>query len=106
MTQEFALLHIPCRMTELGHGTNYFTPIPQHYSLYAGEVRIIDAYNEYFFLTSCDADISVNSEFGNYDITDDTLNQQLYEHQGKLILTNKSRNLRHVQFIQVIPKHL
>ena len=106
MTQEFALLHIPRRMEELGHGNNYFTPMPQHYSLYAGEVRTIDAYNEYFFLTNADNDISISSEFGMFDVTDDSLNQQLYEHQGKIIITNKSRNLRHVQFIQVIPKHL
>lgn len=106
MTQEFAMLHIPLRMEELGHGNNYFTPIPQHYSLVAEEVRVIDAYNEYFFLTNADLEISVNSEFGMYDLTDDTLNQQLYEHQGKIVLTNKSKNLKHVQFIQVIPKHI
>ena len=104
MTQEFALLHIPSRMQELGHGTNYFTPTPQHYSLQAGEVRSIDAYNAYFFLTSADADISVRSEFGMYDLNNPLLNQQLYEHEGKIIITNTSRNLRHVQFIQVIIK--
>ncbi len=106
MTQEFALLHIPHRMEELGHGTNYFTPKHIHFSLYAGEVRTIDAYNEYLFLTACDTDVAVSSEFGNYDTSNDKINQQLYEHQGKITLSNKSRNLRHVQFIQVIPKHL
>ncbi len=80
--------------------------MPKHYSLYAGEVRTIDAYNEYFFLTSADLEISVSSEFGSYDLNDDTINEQLYEHQGKIILTNKSKNLKHVQFIQVIPKYL
>ena len=54
MTEEFALLHIPERMKELGHENNYFTPTSEHYSLHAGEVRIIDAYNEYFFLIRAD----------------------------------------------------
>ena len=106
MTEEFAIQHIRCRMEELGHGQNYFAPTPKHFSLYAGEIRTIDAYNEYFFLIDTDKEISISSEFGMYNFNDDTINEQLYEHQGKIILTNKSRNLRHIKFIQVIPKHL
>ena len=97
-------------MEELGHGLNYFAPTPKHFSLYAGEIRTIDAYNEYFFLIETDKEISISSEFGMYDLNDDTINEQLYEHQGKITITNPSSPTagmyKHIKFIQVIPKHL
>lgn len=105
MTEEFAILFIKDRMEELGYGKSYFAPTPKHFSLYGGETRIIDAYNEYYFLIEADKVVSIISEFGMYDVNDDTINEQLYEHQGKLILTNKSKEIAHVKFIQVIPKH-
>ena len=106
MTEEFAIWTIPGRMEELGHGKNYLTPKHRHFSLYAGETRTVDAYNEYFTLIKADLEISVSSEFGMYDLTDDTINEQLYEHQGKIIMTNKATTVKQIIFIQVIPKHL
>lgn len=107
MTEEFAIGYIiPGRLEELGYGKNYLTPKCRHFSLYAGEIRTIDAYNEYFFLIHADIEIAVNSEFGSYNLNDDTINEQQYEHQGKIILTNNSGNLKHIKFIQVIPKHI
>ena len=106
MTQEFALAYIPERMAELGFGKNYLPPKFRHFSLYAGETRTIDAYNEYFMLTEADIEISVSSEFGAYDLNDDTINEQLYEHQGKIVMTNKAKTVKQIVFIQVIPKHL
>lgn len=106
MTEEFARLIIPERMEELGHGKNYQTPKFVHFSLYAGEIRIVDAYNEYFFLLNADRKISVSSEFGSYDINNGNINEQLYEHQGKIVLTNKAKTVKQIKFIQVIPKHI
>lgn len=106
MTEEFALAYIPERMEELGYAKNYLPPKFRHFSLYAGEKRTIDAYNEYFMLIEADKEISVSSEFGMYDINDTTINEQLYEHQGKIILTNNAKTVKQIIFIQVIPKHL
>ena len=106
MTEEFAIAYIPDRMEELGYGKNYLPPKFRHFSLYATETRTVDAYNEYFMLIEADIEISVSSEFGMYDLTDDTINEQLYEHQGKIILTNKAKTVKQITFIQVIPKHL
>lgn len=106
MTEAFATWHIPRRMKDLGHGENYFAPTHKHYSLYAGEVRTIDAYNEYFFLIDADIEITISSEFGEYDLNNDKINEQQQEHQGKIILTNSSDTVKQIKFIQVIPKHI
>lgn len=105
MTEDFAIRYIPDRMQELGHENNYLTPKQRHLSLYAGEVRTIDAYNEYFYLIYADSGLSVSSEFGSYDVSDDRINEQQYEHQGKIVITNKTKSLKHIIFYQVIPKH-
>jgi hypothetical protein len=106
MTEEYALQYIKHRMLELGHGDNYFATASRHYSLYAFETRVLNAYNEYFFLIEADVNVMVSSEFGDYDLSDSTINEQLYEHQGKITLTNKSHSLQHIKFIQVIPKYI
>lgn len=106
MSEEFALLHIKNRMEELGHGVNYFAPSIRHYTLYGGEKRVVYAYDEYFFLTQCDVEISISSEFGSYDLTDDRMNEQLHEHQGKITITNNATTLKQISFLQVIPKHI
>ncbi|MDO9186248.1 MAG: hypothetical protein Q7W13_09575 [Bacteroidia bacterium] len=106
MTEAFATWHIPLKMEELGHGTNYLAPKFRHFSLYAGETREVDAYDEYYFLITADLEISVKSEFGIYDLSDGTINEQKHEHQGKIIIINKTDSVKQIVFIQIIPKHI
>ena len=105
MTTAFALERIPRWMKELGYGDNYMLKY-RHFSLYAGETRTVDAYSEYFFLLDAESEISASSEFGVYDLGDTTINEQQYEHQGKIILCNKAITGKQIKFIQVIPKHI
>jgi hypothetical protein len=40
-----------------------------------------------------------------YDIAEDKINEQSYEHQGDILINNNRNSINHVRFIQVIPKH-
>jgi hypothetical protein len=105
MTINYALEHIPRRMQELEVNNNYFLKF-RHFVIPPNDSTIIDGYNEYFFLVQAGNDLRVRSEFGLYDLLDTGINEQQYEHQGKITITNPSSIFKHIKFIQVIPKHL
>lgn len=104
MTIALALEYIPRRMEELGYGKNYYIRF-RHFVLQPNELVEVDAYNQYFILVQEVADVKVESDFGLYDIAENNTNEQSYEHQGAIILTNTSDRINHLRFIQVIPKH-
>ena len=104
MTTNFALEYIPRRMQELGVNNNYLLKF-RHLVIQPNDKVIVDAYNEYFLLVQAGNDLKVNSEFGVYDLFDTGINEQQYEHQGKITITNTSKILKHIKFIQIIPRH-
>lgn len=104
MTTNFALDYIPRRMQELGVNDNYLLKF-RHLVIQPNDIVIVDAYNEYFLLVQAGNDLRVKSEFGVYDLFDTGINEQQYEHQGKITITNTSKILKHIKFIQVIPRH-
>ena len=104
MNTALALEYIPRRMKELGYGSNYYIKF-KHLVLQASEVIELDAYNQLFILIEEINDASVQSDFGLFDIAEDKINEQTYEHQGTIIVTNYATHINHVRFIQVIPKH-
>ena len=105
MTTNFALEYIPRRMQELGVNNNYLLKF-RHLVIQPNDIVVVDAYNEYFLLVQAGNDLKVKSEFGVYDLFDTGINEQQYEHQGKITITNTSKILKHIKFIQVIPRHL
>lgn len=104
MTTSFALEYIPRRMQELGVNNNYLLKF-RHLVIQPNDTVIVDAYNEYFLLVQAGNDLKVSSEFGVYDLFDTGINEQQYEHQGKITITNISKISKHIKFIQVIPRH-
>lgn len=104
MTTNFALEYIPRRMQELGVNNNYLLKF-RHLVIQPNDIVVVDAYNEYFLLVQAGNDLKVNSEFGVYDLFDTGINEQQYEHQGKITITNTSKIFKHIKFIQVIPRH-
>jgi len=104
MTTDFALAYIPRRMQELGINDNYLLKF-RHFVIPPADKLIVDAYNEYFLLLQGGNDLIVDSEFGVFNLYDTGINEQQYEHQGKIIITNNSKNLKHIKFIQIIPRH-
>lgn len=104
MTIDLAIEYIPRRMNDIGVGSNYFMRF-RHFMLQPLETIEIDGYNQFFIQVDEVADISIHSEFGLYDLSDRSINEQQYEHQGQIILYNYSAEIKHVRFIQVIPKN-
>ena len=104
MTTSFALEYIPRRMQELGVDNNYLLKF-RHLVIQPNEKLIVDAYNEYYLLVQAGNDLVVSSEFGVYDLYDTGINEQQYEHQGKISISNISKIPKHIKFIQVIPRH-
>ena len=105
MTTNFAIEYIPRRMQELGVNNNYLLKF-RHFVIQPNDKLIVDAYNQYFLLVQAGNDLIVSSEFGVFDLFDTGINEQQYEHQGKITITNNSKISKHIKFIQVIPKHL
>ncbi|MFO0357637.1 MAG: hypothetical protein ACK50A_11855 [Sphingobacteriaceae bacterium] len=104
MNTALALEYIPRRMRELGYGSDYYIRF-KHFVLQPNEKMELDAYNQFFILVEEVADVRVESEFGLYDIAEDKINEQSYEHQGSITIHNCLSTINHIRFIQVIPKH-
>lgn len=103
MTVNLALEYIPRRMQELGHGDRYYLRF-RHLVLQPSEEVELPAYNQFYILVEETQDVSVKSELGTFDLSLDNVNEMLYEHQGLVKVKNKADSLKHIRFIQVIPK--
>lgn len=102
MTTALALEYIPRRMQELGHGSDYYIRF-RHFVLTPNEKIEIEASNQFFFLVEEPEHVKIVSDFGFYDLSEDKTNEQFYEHQGIISVTNYAPTVTHVRFIQVIP---
>lgn len=102
MTVALALEYIPRRMKELGVGNEYSIRF-RHFILASAEVLTIEADNQFFMLTEEASQVTILSEMGYYDISDALTNEQSYEHQGTITITNNSTYNVHLRFIQAIP---
>lgn len=105
MTINLALEYIPRRMEELGFGDDYYLRF-RHFVLQAAEQLEVPAFNQFFILVEEAEDVSVKSEFGIFDLSLKNANEMLYEHQGQITLQNYTSGIKHIRFIQVIPKHI
>jgi hypothetical protein len=104
MTVALALEYIPRRMAELGFGKEYYIRF-RHLVLQGNEILEIPAYNQYYILVDEADQVNVSSDFGLFDLSLSTTNEQIYEHQGLITIQNYSGSITHLRFIQVIPKH-
>ncbi len=96
--------HINRRMKDLGYGEDYYR-LHKHYVVPATQSIEIDAHNQYFILIGESDEISIVSDFGVYDLSDPSINEQYHEHQGTITLTSYVQYPTQVHFIQVIPKN-
>lgn len=102
MTIDYAGVYIPRIMKELGVNDNYHLKF-KHWVLAPCEVKIVEGYNQYFFLLEAEDTVRVKSEFGEYDLLNNKILEQRYEHQGKITISNPSSVYKHIKFFQVIP---
>lgn len=104
MTIDLAIEYIPRRMNDLGVGTDYYMRF-RHFVLQPSEQIRLAADNQFFILVSETADVRIVSDFGLYDLSDMSTNEQDYEHQGTITISSHSKSVIHLRFIQVIPKN-
>lgn len=102
MNVEFANSYIPRRMADLGIGNNYYTRA-KHVIVPAGQTLLVNAQSQFFILVDENPDVTIISDFGFYDLSYPSTNEQSYEHQGNIEITNNSTSTTHVRFIQVVP---
>jgi hypothetical protein len=103
MTIDLAIEYIPRRMQDIGVGTNYFLRY-RHFVLKPLETIELEADNQFFIQVDEVADVSIQSDFGIYDLADTSISEYQYEHQGQITIYNYSAETKHLRFIQVIPK--
>lgn len=103
MTIALAIEYIPRRMKDLGV-TDYYLRF-KHFVLQGNEKIDLNADNQFFILVDENSDVSISSDFGFYDLSDPSTNEQSYEHQGTISINNNAQNSTHIRFIQVIPKN-
>ena len=104
MNTELALAIIQSRMRDMGFTEGEYSTAFKHCVLQGGEIRQINAYNEFYFLEHDPEDVNIRSDFGLYDLSFHKTNELRYEHQGEITISNLSALVNHVRFIQVILK--
>ncbi len=99
-----ALAHeyVKRRMIELGYGDKYHMRL-RHFVLQGVEKRTEKAYGSYFILVSEPTNVQIKSQNGVFDLDNNNVNEMVYEHHGKITITNTARSIARVRFIQVIP---
>lgn len=102
MELAFAIDYIPRRMKELGF---------KDYAVRYRHVRVtdkgvvIDAQNQIWLAISPDAEIIIHSKAGIFKMNDKSINEQQYEHRGRIEISTASTELIYSLFIQIIPLH-
>ena len=105
MTIEFALDFIPRRMRELGYGDNYIIRW-RHFQIEPNQTLKLESNNEYFMLINPSSNFAVRSKAGVFDLLDAAVDEQKYEHRGKVQVKNRAEETQLILFIQVIPNHI
>lgn len=102
MNSELLMDYIKQRCDELGFRKYNFRL--RHYVLSPRGHVSISAANQLFILTEPTEMVQIQSDSGIYDLSSANSNEMQYEHKGEIILKNYSSVIRHIIFVQVIPK--
>jgi hypothetical protein len=102
MTINLALEYIPRRMKELGY-ENYTIRF-RHWVVKQAEQIEIDGINHIYLLIEPPETVTVESDFGLFDMSNNNINEYQYEHQGTITISSYAAEVQHIRMIQVIPK--
>jgi hypothetical protein len=100
MTEEFILRYAEQRVKERGY--NKYLMRYHDLLIQGKEVKEISAFNEIYFLISADDEISIQSDYGEYDYSNSSLSENVHEHADQIRITNHTSSTKRVKFIQVI----
>lgn len=105
MNLQFAKEYMIERMENLGYKKGDYYIKYKHLVMQSGELKEIDGSNQFYMLTEEVQDVSIMSEMGSFDLSDNNLNEQRYEHQGTILIFNYSPHTTHLRLLQIIPKN-
>lgn len=100
MTEQFILQYAPIRIKQLGYSKYHVRP--RDFILSPGEVVLLSAYNELFFIVDEPPGVVVESDYGIYDATDSPVLESVHVHRGELKINNPDTEKRRIKFIQII----
>jgi hypothetical protein len=102
MTEQFILAYIPQRIRELGYSEYHFRY--RDLLIEAGTTRVIEAYNQLYFMVGDPEGVLVDSDYGVYDTTGTNSigTDNTHQHKGQITISNPGAIARQVKFIQVI----
>lgn len=101
MTINLALEYIPRRMKELGY-EDYAIRF-RHWVVQQNETIEIDGNNHIYVLIEPPETVTVESDFGLFDLSNNNINEYQYEHQGTITISSYAADVQHIRMIQVIP---
>lgn len=101
MNVALALEYIPNRMKDFGY--EQYALDFRHFVIQPGETKVIASFNQFYLLISELSNITISSYSGDYDLSNAAIDEQTYEHQGLIFLTNNGKSTAHIQFIHLTP---
>lgn len=100
MSEQFILQYAPERVKQLGYVAYY---LKYHDLVLEGNsFRVLQAYNELYFIVEDPKGLVVESNYGLYDSTDDPLDNNIHQHRGEIIIRNPGAEKRRIKLIQII----
>ena len=90
------------RVGERGY-TN-FRMVYRDFQPSTSEPKMIKAFNELWFILEADEGIRVESDYGIYDYLDEDLLENIHEHADVISISNTTKSVQRVQFLQIIMK--
>jgi hypothetical protein len=100
MTEPFILELIPCRIKQLGY-TSYH--LRYRDLIIEGNKSVTQyAYNELYFIVDDPPGLIVESDYGLYDTTDESIIENVHQHRGEIKIINPKPESRRIKFVQLI----
>ena len=100
MRGELVVHYVPQRVRE--RGFQRYRMVFQDLNLAPRQEMTFAAYNEIWFLLEVESDISIRSDFSEYDYNNSKLSENIHEHADRIEIRNHSDQMRKATFIQVI----
>lgn len=100
MTEQFILEYTPQRIRQLRYSKYHLRY--RDMVIEGNSSQVIKAYNELYFIVDDPPGIIVESDYGLFDSTDDTIQDNVHQHRGEITIINPGASKRKIKFIQVI----
>jgi hypothetical protein len=100
MTEQFILTYVPQRIKQLRYSKYHLKY--RDLVIEANSTQVILAYNELYFIVDDPPGLTVDSDYGLFDSTDNPIPDSVHQHRGEIVITNPGAAKRRIKFIQVI----